>query len=58
MWNLIKQIFSWLFTGAAGKSASSSMNEGDFHSGPHGYSPNTAYSNTEYGDLNWDEREH
>jgi len=25
------------------------MNEGDFHSGPGGYSPNTAYPNTFYG---------
>jgi hypothetical protein len=26
-----------------------SMNEGDIHSGPHGYSPNTAYPETQYG---------
>ena len=26
-----------------------SMNEGDFHSGPGGYSPNTAYQETQYG---------
>lgn len=26
-----------------------SMNEGDFHSGPEGYSPNTAYPETFYG---------
>ena len=25
------------------------MNEGDFHSGPGGYSPNTAYPDTFYG---------
>ena len=25
------------------------MNEGDFHSGPNGYSPNTAYPDTFYG---------
>ena len=25
------------------------MNEGDFHSGPAGYSPNTAYPDTQYG---------
>lgn len=25
------------------------MNEGDIHSGPHGYSPNTAYPETQYG---------
>lgn len=29
--------------------AISPMNEGDYHSGPHGYSANTAYPNTEYG---------
>ena len=27
----------------------SKMDEGDFHSGPHGYSPNTAYTETQYG---------
>jgi hypothetical protein len=27
----------------------SKMNEGDIHSGPHGYSPNTAYTETQYG---------
>ena len=26
-----------------------SMNEGDIHSGPYGYSPNTAYPETQYG---------
>lgn len=30
-------------------SKSSSMNEGDFHSGPTGYSANTAYPDTFYG---------
>lgn len=25
------------------------MNEGDYHSGVHGYSPNTAYPETQYG---------
>ncbi len=25
------------------------MNEGDYHSGPAGYSPNTAYPETQYG---------
>lgn len=27
----------------------SQMNEGDYHSGPEGYSPNTAYPDTQYG---------
>lgn len=31
------------------KPASQVMNEGDFHSGPHGYSPNTEYTETQYG---------
>lgn len=25
------------------------MNQGDYHSGPHGYSPSTAYPETQYG---------
>ena len=25
------------------------MNQGDYHSGPHGYSPGTAYPETQYG---------
>ena len=39
------------------------MNEGDVHSGPHGYSPMTAYPETQYGsgfdpDAEWNhERE-
>lgn len=36
------------------------MDEGDFHSGPNGYSPNTAYPETQYGsrfdeDAEWNE---
>jgi hypothetical protein len=36
------------------------MDEGDFHSGPNGYSPNTAYPETQYGsgfdeDAQWNE---
>lgn len=27
----------------------SEMDEGDYHSGPEGYSPNTAYPETQYG---------
>jgi hypothetical protein len=30
------------------------MDEGDYHSGPYGYSPNTAYPETQYG-SNFDE---
>jgi hypothetical protein len=31
------------------------MNEGDFHSGPEGYEPNTAYPDTHYGEFGRDE---
>ncbi|MCF8529208.1 MAG: hypothetical protein K9G13_03710 [Aquiluna sp.] len=38
----------------------SPMDEGDYHSGPYGYSPNTAYPETQYGsgfdeDAEWNE---
>ena len=38
------------------------MNEGDVHSGPNGYSPNTAYAETQYGsrfdeEAEWNEEE-
>lgn len=36
-------------------SGNPSMNEGDFHSGPEGYSPNTAYPDTFYGSGGHDE---
>lgn len=36
-------------------SEDSSMNEGDLHSGPEGYSPNTAYPETFYGSGGQDE---
>ena len=40
-----------------------SMNEGDIHSGPYGYSPNTPYQETQYGsrfdeEADWNEDEH
>ena len=36
------------------------MDQGDYHSGPEGYSPNTAYPETQYGsmfdeDAEWNE---
>ena len=31
------------------KPVANTMNEGDIHSGPHGYSPNTEYTETQYG---------
>ena len=30
---------------------STGMDEGDYHSGPEGYSPNTAYPETQYGSM-------
>lgn len=41
-----------------GGKAANVMNHGDFHSGPAGYSPNTAYPETQYGsgfdlDADW-----
>ena len=33
------------------------MNEGDYHSGPDGYSANTAYPDSQYGSLFDDEAE-
>ncbi len=42
------------------KPVNSVMDEGDYHSGPHGYSPNTPYPETQYGsrfdeDAEWNE---
>ena len=44
------------------RSLDSKMDEGDIHSGPHGYSPNTAYTETQYGsrfdeEAEWNEEE-
>ena len=36
------------------RDVASPMDQGDYHSGPHGYSPNTAYPETQYG-SNFDE---
>ncbi len=40
----------------------SPMNEGDIHSGPNGYSPNTPYTETQYGssfdeEAEWNEEQ-
>jgi hypothetical protein len=58
---LVVFLFS-ILTGATSSTATplsgagnSSMNEGDFHSGPEGYSPNTAYPDTFYGSGGHDE---
>jgi hypothetical protein len=47
---------------ATGEQNLETMNEGDFHSGPEGYSPNTAYPETQYGsmfdeDADWHDEE-
>ena len=36
------------------RSTRSEMDQGDYHSGPEGYTPNTAYPETQYG-SNFDE---
>jgi hypothetical protein len=41
--------------GPSNGTSNSLMNEGDFHSGPDGYSPNTAYQDTFYGSGGNDE---
>ena len=40
------------------KTKNSGMNQGDFHSGPEGYSPNTAYPDTLYGSGGSDDQGH
>ncbi len=50
-----------IFLGASNSNsrpaASSQMNEGDFHSGPEGYTPNTAYPETYYGSAGQNDRD-
>jgi len=36
---------------ASAASTNSKMDQGDYHSGPLGYSPNTAYPDTQYGRM-------
>ncbi len=36
---------------ASAPSTNSKMDQGDYHSGPLGYSPNTAYPETQYGRM-------
>lgn len=50
--NWMKKIFSYdppVKRPPSKAAGSPQMNEGDFHSGPEGYSPNTAYPETFYG---------
>ena len=64
------RFFRWLFglestqpTKTAYATPASAMNEGYFHSGPAGYSPNSPYSETQYGsgfdeEADWADGEH
>jgi len=45
-----------LATGVCEECGFDGMNEGDYHSGPYGYTPGTAYPNTQYG-SGFDEEE-
>lgn len=67
---MFRILFRWIFGNlptVQPRSSSSDrqigMNEGDFHSGPAGYSPNTPYVETQYGsgfdeEADWAEGEH
>jgi len=55
---VITGFFLLLFTGSIRHSKTQgvtpdlgTMDEGDYHSGPYGYSPNTAYPETQYGSM-------
>lgn len=64
---VIVSFWSWLFGGSAAPPAKpledkNAMNQGDYHSGPEGYSANTPYPETQYGsgfdeDAAWHEGE-
>lgn len=63
MLKFLLALFTGMFTGTFNGTSSTpakpqGMNEGDYHSGPHGYSPNTAYPDSEYGDPDWEAEEH
>jgi hypothetical protein len=50
--NWLKKFLSYdpsVYRPPANESQKPQMNQGDFHSGPEGYSPNTAYPDTFYG---------
>lgn len=61
MINWLKNFFGLNTQGVVGQQPTDRfMNEGDLHSGPHGYSPNTEYQETQYGsrfdeDAEWNE---
>ncbi len=65
MLNFLKSLFGISTTTApqvVQRPVNSPMDEGDIHSGPHGYSPNTAYPETQYGsrfdeEAEWNEEQ-
>ncbi len=66
MLNFLKSLFGISITTrppqVVQRPVNSPMDEGDIHSGPHGYSPNTAYPETQYGsrfdeEAEWNEEE-
>ncbi len=65
MFNFLKSLFGISTTTApqvVQRPVNSPMDEGDIHSGPHGYSPNTAYPETQYGsrfdeEAEWNEEQ-
>ncbi len=50
-------IFSTAGSRPSRPAAPTEMNEGDFHSGPEGYTPNTAYPETFYGSAGRNDRD-
>ena len=50
-------IFLGASAGASRPATPAEMNEGDFHSGPEGYTPNTAYPETYYGSAGQNDRD-
>jgi hypothetical protein len=50
-------IFSGARPGTSRPATAAEMNEGDFHSGPEGYTPNTAYPETYYGSAGQNDRD-
>ena len=50
-------IFLGASAGASRPATPADMNEGDFHSGPEGYTPNTAYPETHYGSAGQNDRD-
>jgi hypothetical protein len=59
--NWLKRVFSYdpsVYRPPVTKKKDEAMNQGDMHSGPEGYSPNTAYPDTFYGSDESDDQGH